>query len=87
MSTLGSLALDALSTRFTLYARRVIEDRNGLGTNRPGGLGEAKQLVETNRALEVIHATRGSRGLRLDPLQPVVKRRTFATRLLIGRCR
>jgi hypothetical protein len=38
------------------HARRVIEDGDGLGTDRAGGLHEAEQGVEAHRAIEVVHA-------------------------------
>src|SRR6266571_5240559 len=39
-----------------LHSRQVIEDGDGLGADRTGGLGEAEQGVEAHRALEVVHA-------------------------------
>ena len=39
-----------------LHSRRVIEDGDGLRTDRTGGLREAEQGVEAHRALEVVHA-------------------------------
>jgi len=56
MRTFGSFAFGAFENEVQLHSRRVIEDGDGLGNDRAGGLREAEKGVEAHRALEVVHA-------------------------------